>query len=62
VFEQNYGSKGTRWLYWFMGAMIAYALSTLWPENRTAVSLGGGFAALGVGIARYQISKARREK
>lgn len=59
---QNYGAKDTRWLYCFMAAMIVYAVSTFWPQDRIAVYMGGTFAALGIRIAHYQISKARRRK
>jgi hypothetical protein len=62
MFEQNFGGRYANWLKWFLFLMAIYALSTLWPENRTVVILGGFVAAVGIGIVRYQIKKSRREK
>ncbi|MBZ5625710.1 MAG: hypothetical protein LAQ69_44510 [Acidobacteriia bacterium] len=42
--------------------MVIYAVSTLWPGHRIVVSIGAVFAAVGIGIARYQIDKGRRQK
>jgi hypothetical protein len=60
MFEQNFGSSATRWLKWFMAAMVIYAVSTFWPEDRTITVLGAIAAYLGIAIARRQISKGRK--
>ena len=60
MFEQNFGSRGTRWLKWFMAAMVIYAVTSLWPENRTVAIIGAVCAVVGIGIARRQIAKGRR--
>jgi hypothetical protein len=62
MFEQNYGSKTTRWLYWFIGAMAVYALSTLWPRSRMIVWIGAACALLGINIARWEIARDRKGK
>jgi hypothetical protein len=43
VFDQNYGSKDTRWLYWFMGVMVVYALLTFFPETEALAGKVGTF-------------------
>ena len=60
MFAQNFGGGYARWFKWFIAAMVVYALSTLWPDNRTVEILGGFVAAIGIAIARYQIAKSRK--
>jgi cell division protein FtsB len=60
MFEQNFGSSATRWLKWFLAAMVVYAITTFWPEHRTIQMIGAVAASLGIAIARRQISKGRR--
>jgi uncharacterized membrane protein YdcZ (DUF606 family) len=33
MFEQNYGSKDARWLYWFMGVIAVYVLMWMFPAT-----------------------------
>jgi len=60
MFDQNYGSKTTRWLYWFIAAMAIYALSTLWSHVRIAAWIGACVAAFGISLARREIRRNRR--
>jgi hypothetical protein len=60
MFEQNYGGKQVRWLYWFMGAMAVYALSTLWPNSRAVIWIGAVFASLGIALIRREIRRNRK--
>ena len=61
--QQNGQGLGPgRWLKWFMVAMVIYGLSTLWTESRIAAAIGVVFAAIGYGIARYQIARGRRDE
>jgi hypothetical protein len=60
MFEQNFGSRASRWLKWFMGAAAIYAVASLWPDNQTIAIIGAVCAAVGIWIARRQIVKGRR--
>jgi hypothetical protein len=60
MFEQNFGSRGTRWLKWFMVAMVIYAITSFWPDNRMVAIIGLACAGIGIAIARHQIAKGRR--
>jgi hypothetical protein len=62
MFDYDQGLGPGKWLKWFMVAMILYAISTFWPDNRIAVFLGGGLAALGVSLAVHQIRKGGMRK
>jgi hypothetical protein len=59
MFEQNFGSQGSRWLKWFMLAMVLYAITTFWPKNRTLETIGVLGAGIGISIVRDQIIKRR---
>jgi len=58
MFEQNLGSRGSRWLKWSVGAMAAYGICTLLPESRTAAVIGAAFAVIGIAISGRQMVKA----
>ncbi len=60
VFEQNFGERSTRWLKWFIAAMSIYAVTTIWPGNRTIAVIGLVFASFGIAAARRQIKKSRK--
>jgi hypothetical protein len=62
MFDYNAGLGPGRWLKWFVLAMAVYAVSTLWPENHTAVFIGGMACSIGIDVAYRQIQKARREE
>lgn len=58
MFQQNYGAKDTRWLYWFMGVMIIYALLTLFPQTeRLAGWVGAVLTALGIFLFRLAMGR-----
>jgi hypothetical protein len=60
MFEQNFGASSTRWLKWFIAAMAVYAVTTIWPDNKTIALIGLAFVSAGIAIARWQISKGRK--
>ena len=60
MFDQDFGSRATRWLKWFMLAMLVYALSSLWPDNRVVAIIGMAGAVAGIAIARNRIAKSRK--
>jgi small-conductance mechanosensitive channel len=62
MFDYDPGLGPGKWLKWFMAAIAIYGVSTFWPDNQTAIFVGGVFAALAIGIARHQIRKARCQK
>jgi len=63
MFEQNYCSKDTRWLYWFMAVMIIYALLTCFPETeRLAAWVGSMLTAVGVFLFRRSLRRWIMEK
>lgn len=60
MFDQNFGSRETRWLKWFMIPTTICALAGLWPENRTVAFIGWAGGMVGIAIARYRLTKGRR--
>jgi hypothetical protein len=60
MFDQNFGSGGTRWLKWFMGVVVIYVFVTLLPESPIAVGAAGILCAAILGIMRYQIAKGKK--
>ena len=50
MFEQNYGSKDTRWLFWFMGVMAVYGVLTMFPQTEKFADRIGTVLAAAVAV------------
>jgi hypothetical protein len=59
MFQPDQGFGLGKWLYWFFGVMVIYAVAVLFPKNRIAASIAAFFAIIGIAIIRYQIAKLR---
>lgn len=56
MFEQNYGSKDTKWLRWLMGVAVIYALLTAFPvTERLAEWIGVGLTAVVLSLFRTAV-------
>ena len=63
MFEQNYGSKDTRWRRWFSGAVALYVVLTLIPQTEGIAAWAGAVAGFSVFVFfRKAISGWVREK
>jgi len=58
MFEQDYGSKDTRWLFWFAGVIAIYCVLSFFPQTE-AIASWVGIVGAAIGAALFRLAIRR---